>query len=68
MADISVFERRENIQPEDLLPQYYQIDYHIAYWILKYGIFPAAFILLEIWDFSWHGFVIFQLYQKELEV
>lgn len=48
MADISAFHMKEDTQLEDILPQYYQIDYRIAYWILKYGIFPAIFILIGV--------------------
>lgn len=48
MADISAFRMEVDTQLEDILPQYYQIDYRIAYWILKYGIFPAAFLLIGV--------------------
>lgn len=30
---------------EDILPQHYQNNYRIAYWILKYGWLPAIFLL-----------------------
>ncbi len=42
---------------EDSLPKYYQIDYRVTYWILKYGIFPALLLLgivfglyIILWD------------------
>lgn len=47
-ADISAFCTEKDTQLEKIMPQYYQIDYRIAYWILKYGIFPAAFILIGV--------------------
>lgn len=46
-ADISL-NAEEQIPFEDILPKYYQIDYRIAYWILKYGIFPASILLFTV--------------------
>jgi len=39
------FKDENNIMLEDILPQHYQNNYRITYWILKYGWLPAVVLL-----------------------
>ncbi|MFT4146026.1 MAG: permease prefix domain 1-containing protein [Mobilitalea sp.] len=39
------FVEPEEIRLENILPQHYQNNYRIAYWILKYGWLPAAILI-----------------------
>lgn len=44
-AYLNQFYREDTVTLEEILPQHYQNNYRIAYWILKYGWLPALLLM-----------------------